>query len=132
MPTRKELPDYYQLIKIPIDIRKIKVSVYFVFVILFTYSFIYLFIHSFLLLFTSLFIYSVISSFIYLFIHIFPYSSICLFIFYSFIVIHCYVGVHSIYLFIFLSLANHLSQYLSNFRLSISKSKHPNSFFRLK
>ena len=25
LPTRKELPDYYQLIKTPIDIRKIKV-----------------------------------------------------------------------------------------------------------
>lgn len=27
LPTRKELPDYYQIIKHPVDIRKIRVSI---------------------------------------------------------------------------------------------------------
>jgi SWI/SNF-related matrix-associated actin-dependent regulator of chromatin subfamily A protein 2/4 len=26
LPTKKDLPDYYQIIKIPVDIRKIRVS----------------------------------------------------------------------------------------------------------
>ena len=28
LPTRKELPDYYQVIKLPMDMRKIKVGVF--------------------------------------------------------------------------------------------------------
>lgn len=38
LPTRKELPDYYQLIKIPIDIRKIKVNGYDLFQVWYNYA----------------------------------------------------------------------------------------------